>query len=48
MDQDFQLALTFIKKNEKLFPYTDQEIRERFLSIFPLGVLSRSSLEEKT
>ena len=35
MDQDFQLAMTFIKKNEKLFPYTDQEIRERFLFIFP-------------
>ena len=32
MDQDFQLAMTFIKKNEKLFPYTDQEIRERFQS----------------
>ena len=30
MDQDFQLAMTFIKKNEKLFPYTDQEIREKF------------------
>ena len=34
MDQDFQLAMTFIKKNEKLFPYTDQEIRERFCSRF--------------
>ena len=43
MDQDFQLAMTFIKKNEQLFPYTDQEIREKFCKATHVGIILKHS-----